>query len=150
VTRALAADMTVLGGAITLACLAVAVRARAAGAPWQSSLFVTLALAQLGIALSTRSSEPVWRQRWSGNPLLLLAVALSAALTVAGLYLAPLAALLHTDPLRASDLLVAAIAAALPAVAFEVLKAFRRRRVSPTAPWKGSSPPPGEDKDEGP
>jgi Ca2+-transporting ATPase len=127
VTRPLTVDIGLLGAAITAACLAVALWARAAGAPWQSCLFVTLALAQLAIALSTRSStEPMWRQRWSGNPLLLLAVALSAALTVAGLYVAPLAALLHTDPLRATDLLVAALAATLPALAFELRKALRR------------------------
>ena len=98
------------------------------GAPWQSSLFVTLALAQLAIALSTRSSiEPMWRQRWSGNPMLLLAVALSAALTVAALYVAPLAELLHTDPLQASELGLAALAAVVPALVYELLKAGRRR-----------------------
>ena len=112
--------------------------------PWQSSLFVTLALAQLGIALSSRSSTaPIWRQRWSGNPLLLLAVALSAALTVAGLYLPPLAALLHTDPLPASALLVATLAAALPALANELLKALRRRRPSGPARLRMMSAPAG-------
>jgi len=129
VTRPIGLDICLLGAGITAACLAVALQAQAAGAPWQSSLFVTLALAQLAIALSTRSSiEPMWRQRWSGNPLLLLAVALSAALTVAALYVPPLAALLHTDPLRASELLVAALAALGPALAYELLKALRRRQ----------------------
>jgi len=129
VTRTLATEITVLGTVITIACLGVAGWALAGGRPWQSMLFVTLALAQLGIAVVTRSStEPVWRMPWSANPFLAVAVALSAALVLAALYVGPVAAVLHTQPLPPSDLAIAALAATAPAIVFEVLKAWRRWR----------------------
>jgi Ca2+-transporting ATPase len=134
VTRRIGTEITLLAAVMTAACLAVAVYAHASGSPWQSMLFATLALAQLGVALSTRSdSQSLWRLRWSGNPLLLVAVALSAALTVAALYVPSLAAVLHTAPLTPGELAVATLAAAVPGVSFEVLKSARRygRRAHP-------------------
>jgi P-type Ca2+ transporter type 2C len=107
----------------------VAAWALARDRPWQSMLFITLALAQLGIAVVTRSSvRTVWRMPWSANPMLALAVAVSAALALAAIYADPLAAVLHTQPLPPGDLTVAALAATVPAIAFEALKARRRHR----------------------
>jgi len=40
----------------------------------------------------------------------------------------PVAAVLHTQPLPPDDLAIAALAATTPAIVFEVLKAWRRRR----------------------
>jgi Ca2+-transporting ATPase len=129
VTRTLAAEITLLATAITIACLGVAGWARAGGRPWQSMLFITLALAQLGIAVATRSStQAVWRMPVSANPMLALAVVVSAALAVAAIYLEPLAAVLHTQPLPPGDLAIAALAATVPAIAFELLKARHRHR----------------------
>jgi Ca2+-transporting ATPase len=128
VTRPLAAEIAVLAAAMTAASLALAAWGAAAGRPWQSMLFAGLALAQLGVAVSTRSAlQPLWRLRWSTNPMLGYAVALSALLTLAGLYLPPLAELLHTRPLSGAELGAALLAAAVPTVAFELLKAWRRR-----------------------
>jgi Ca2+-transporting ATPase len=59
--------------------------------------------------------------------MLIGAVAASAVLTLAGLYLPPLAELLHTQPLPAQDLLVVLVAALVPALVYEALKARRRR-----------------------
>jgi Ca2+-transporting ATPase len=64
----------------------------------------------------------------SANPMLALAVVVSAALAVAAIYLEPLAAVLHTQPLPPGDLAIAALAATVPAIAFELLKARHRHR----------------------
>src|SRR3954466_13133500 len=92
-------------------------------------LFASLAFAQLGVAVSTRSAlVPLWRLRLSTNPMLGWAVAGSAVLTLAGLYLPPLAELLHTTPLSGTELAAVLLAALPPTLVFETLKGGRRRR----------------------
>ncbi|MGZ4626698.1 MAG: cation-translocating P-type ATPase, partial [Kineosporiaceae bacterium] len=79
ITRTLAREIGVLAGTMTLASLALASWGIATGRQWQSMLFASLALAQLGVAVSTRSGLlPLWRLRWSTNPMLGYAVAASA------------------------------------------------------------------------
>jgi Ca2+-transporting ATPase len=150
ITRALAIEIAVLAAAMTTASLALAGWGAASGRHWQSMLFASLALAQLGVAVSTRSRlVPLWRLPWSTNPLLGYAVAASALLTLAGLYLPPLADLLHTQPLSAADLAAALLAAMVPTVVFELLKAWRRRQEQAPCrePMTGPSPLGGPDKD---
>jgi Ca2+-transporting ATPase len=132
VTRTLAAEIAVLASIMTAAGVALSTWAEATGRPWQSMLFASLALAQLGVAVSTRSAlVPLWRMHWSTNPMLGWAVAASAALTLAGLYLPPLAELLHTTPLSGTELAAALLAALPPTLVFETLKGWRRRHGSP-------------------
>jgi Ca2+-transporting ATPase len=126
ITRALGTEIALLAAVMTAAGLTLAGWG-ATGRDWQSMLFASLALAQLGLAASTRSALlPLWRLRWSTNPMLGYAVTASALLTLAGLYLPPLAELLHIRPLTAAELAAALLAAAVPTAVFEVLKAWRR------------------------
>lgn len=99
----------VLGALITAAGLGAGLWAeRRGGLPWQSILFLTLLTAQLGVCLGLREQ---WRTR--ENPLLPAAVAVSAALGAAALYVPALRSLLDTDPLDGWELLPALLAAAL-------------------------------------
>lgn len=128
-TRRTTVAVLLIGTATAVACLGLAWWARAEGRPWQTMLFVALCLAQLGIALVTRSDRlPVWRVRASANPLLLLAVALSALLLLGGVYLPGLSTLLGTQVLSGTELAIAVAAATLPAIAIEIVKAVHRAR----------------------
>jgi Ca2+-transporting ATPase len=73
--------------------------------------FVTLGLAQLGVALAVRAPR---RRGVPGNPWLGLAVAVSALLQLLAVAWAPLRTLLGTEPLPVSDLAVCLAAAAVP------------------------------------
>jgi P-type Ca2+ transporter type 2C len=95
-------QVLVLGAFVAAVSLLVAGTAHHAGRPWQTMLFVTLTSLQLSVALATRA-EP-----WSlANPFLLLMIAVSVLLIVAGIYLAPLRDLLGTLPLTTAELAVA-------------------------------------------
>ncbi len=108
------------GGAIAAGTLAVGVAGSASGWPWQSMVFLTLGLAQLGVALAVRAPRrPGVSNRWLG-----LAVALSVVLMLAGLYVGPLRTLLGTEPVSGVPLAVAVVAAVVPGL---VVAAFRRR-----------------------
>jgi Ca2+-transporting ATPase len=124
--------VTVAGALIAATVLAVGVGAHAAGRPWQSMVFVVLGLAQLGVALAVRAPRtgrrPAGRRFGrvrGGNPGLLVAVALSAVLQVAGVLLEPLRALLGTVALSPAELAACAAAALLPGLALR-LRRLRR------------------------
>src|SRR5581483_833272 len=94
VNRRCGLEVLVLGTVVTTGCLGLAVWAVGRGSPWQTMLFVNLSLAQLGIALTTRSdTRPLWRLSPSGNPFLYVAVATSASALLAALYTPVLRAL---------------------------------------------------------
>src|SRR5512132_3192652 len=97
-----------LGGIIAAITLGVGVWAQATGRPWQSMVFLTLGVTQLGVALGVRA-----RAGTAANPFLLVAVAAAFALQVAGLYLPPLRDLLGTQPLPLTDLVIACVPAIL-------------------------------------
>ena len=112
---------SVLGGGIAVATvtLAAGVLAHQDGRPWQSVMFVTLGLAQLGVALAARARPvPGATRNWS----LLAAVALSGILQVAAVLTEPLRVLLGTQPLTAVELLGCAVIAVLPGVGLRVLR----------------------------
>jgi Ca2+-transporting ATPase len=69
---------------------------------WQTMVFLTLGLSQLGVALALRA-----RPRTFVNPFLLVAIASAAVLQLCGVYLAPLARVLGTQPLTLEELGVA-------------------------------------------
>jgi Ca2+-transporting ATPase len=115
-TRVISVQILVLAAALTASSLGTAIWARHVGAPWQSCLFATLCLGQLGLALATRSdSIPVWRIPWRANPMLAITVLMSVGLVLAALYLPPLEHLLRTTSLTATELLVCLSAAVVPA-----------------------------------
>ncbi len=133
-TRRGAFDVVWVAGLITVSCLALAVWSAARGGPWQTLLFATLALTQLGVALTTRSDRtPFWRMAPAGNPFLFAAVATSLAATLAGIYLPGLSDLLGLEPLTAGELGLAAAVAVLPAILIELVEAARARREPRTA-----------------
>jgi Ca2+-transporting ATPase len=91
-----------LAGIIAVACLALGLWAQSTGRPWQSMVFLSLTCMQLGAALGLRA-----RLFTRQNPWLLVAVAGSLALALAGLYVPVLQALLSLQALAAGDAAVA-------------------------------------------
>jgi Ca2+-transporting ATPase len=137
-TRRGGLEVLVLGTTVAASCLGLAHWAITQERPWQTMLFSTLALAQLGIALTTRSDRcAVWRMSPAGNPFLYTAVGSSAAGLLAAIYLPGLHDLFGTTPLSLSQLGLCLAVAALPAVLIEITKAVRRAR--PRTPNSGTT-----------
>ena len=112
-----------LAAALSAVTLGVGAVALDRGLPWQSMVFVTLGLCQLGLALAVRPPGPRWR-----NPGLLGAVALSALAQVAAVALPPLRALLGTEPLTVPQLAACVMAAAVPALTYHAWSRWRDKR----------------------
>jgi P-type Ca2+ transporter type 2C len=130
-TRRTVAEILGVGALITAGCLGLALWAAAAGGPWQTLLFTTLAFAQLGVALTTRSDRiPFWRMSPAGNPFLFAAIAASLTATIAAVYLPGLSTLLATTPLSLTELGLAAAVAAAPAVLIELVELLRARQTT--------------------
>jgi len=110
----------VTGTLLMICSLSVGVAAMRAGWPWQSMVFMTLGLTQLGVALSVRAKGSGWR-----NPGLLGALALSALAQVAAVAFGPLRALLGTQPLTMAQLGVCLLVSALPAAGLLFWRAWR-------------------------
>jgi len=113
----------VAGTLLTICTLSVGTLAMWAGWPWQSMIFVTLGLSQLGVALAVRASGSGLR-----NPGLLAALALSALAQIAAVVIGPLRALLGTQPLTLMQLGVCALAALLPGGGLWLWKRWRWRK----------------------
>lgn len=109
-----------LGAAVTAVTIAVGVWAEHAGRAWQSLLFLTLLCAQLGVVTGLRR-----RVFTRANLFLPGAVLGSLGLGLLGLYVPFLRDILDTDALAATDLLVAALGAA---VGFAAARAGRWAR----------------------
>jgi P-type Ca2+ transporter type 2C len=96
-------------------------------------VFMTLALAQVFHLGNARSTEPVLQlARATANPSAIGAVALSLVLQLVAIYVDPVAAVLRVTPLGWRDWVVVLMFSAIPAVAGQFMKAFRRR--SQTSP----------------
>jgi P-type Ca2+ transporter type 2C len=104
--------VAVLGTTIAAVCLAAGAYAHGTGHPWQSVVFMTLALSQLATALTLR---PRGAAR-ATNGMLTGAVVLNVALTELAVAWQPLRELLHTSPLTAQELAFCAAAAVIPAI----------------------------------
>ncbi len=109
-----------ISAALTMVTLSAGTFGLHQGWPWQSMVFVTLGLCQLGMALAVRSPGT----RWS-NPGLLVAVAISAVAQIAAVALAPLRALLGTHSLTLTQLGVCALFAVVPALGYRAWKRWR-------------------------
>jgi Ca2+-transporting ATPase len=119
------------GVLIATTTLAVGWWAHTTARPWQTAVFLTLGLAQLGVALALRSSSP-------GLRFLDTAVACALALHIAAVYLPPLATFLGTVPLPFSDAAIITIAASFPALAVRISE-HRSPLPPPTPPADGRS-----------
>jgi Ca2+-transporting ATPase len=115
----LAIGVLVTGFGIAVVVLVAEIAGRVASAPWQSMAFVTLGLAQLGIALAVRARR---QPGLAGNPSLYAAVGLSAVLQVGAVQLPPLQRLLVTDSLSWGQWVVCVVAAVIPGLAVAVYR----------------------------
>jgi P-type Ca2+ transporter type 2C len=102
--------------------------ARAADWPWQTMVFTTLALLQLGHALAVRSERrSLFRLGHRSNPWIGWAVAVSAAAQLATVYLPALHGPFGTQTLTAAQLAVTLALSTTVFIAVEIEKAIRRR-----------------------
>jgi Ca2+-transporting ATPase len=97
-------------------------------AVWQTMVFTVLSLSQLASVMAMRSERrSLFEDGTGSNRPLLAAVAASAALQLATIYIPALRPVFHTEPLGAADLAVAFVLSSLPFVALEIEKKLRRR-----------------------
>ncbi len=110
--------------------------ARAADWPWQTMVFTTLALLQLGHALAVRSERRSWFELGHrSNPWIGWAVAASVLAQLATVYVPSLRDVFDTEALTIQQLAVVLVASSTAFVAAEIDKAIRRRpRSSSGAP----------------
>ena len=100
--------------------------------PWQTMIFTTLTLAQMGNALALRAhKESVFSIGILSNRLMVLAIALTIALQLALLYTSLGQRFFSTAPLSAENLAIGFGASLLVFVAVEVEKWLMRRGVIP-------------------
>ncbi|GAA4305931.1 hypothetical protein GCM10023162_09610 [Klenkia terrae] len=112
--RSLVTQLVANGLAVTVVCLAVAGISRAADGPWQTQLFISLAVAQLALALALRPAG-AWSRHRAGVPWLPVAVAVNVVLLAAAVLLPALSDLMGTEPLTALQTLAAVGPALVPA-----------------------------------
>jgi Ca2+-transporting ATPase len=118
-----------VGLTMAAVCLALLVGARAAGWPWQTMVFTTLALLQLGHALAVRSErESFFALGARSNLFLLAAVAGAVVIQLSILYLPGLQRLFHTQALGPVELGLVLVASTAAFVAVELEKWGIRRR----------------------
>jgi Ca2+-transporting ATPase len=92
-------------------------------ASWQTVVFTTLTLSQMGLALAVRSErDPLYRIGLFSNRALLGSVVLTFALQLAVVYLPPLQSVFKTVALSPADLLVAVLLSTVVFWAVEVRK----------------------------
>ena len=98
----------ILLGAI---CLAMGLWGHATGRPWQTMVFTSLALLQLGNALALRSDRrSVFSLGWRGNPFLLAVLVGTFAVQILLVYWPPAQAILATEALSMADLAIVLLA----------------------------------------
>ena len=108
--------------------LGLGVWGEANGRPWQTMIFTTLALLQLGNALAIRSERQSFFTLGPGtNKPLLWTVILTAAVQILIIYWEPLQNLLHTEALSAAELGIVLVVSTGVFWAVEIEKLVRRR-----------------------
>jgi Ca2+-transporting ATPase len=127
--RGLALHVLLVGLLMGLIPLGLALWGEATGRPWQTMLFTSLALLQLGNAMAVRSEEESLVSLGLGsNKPLLAAVGATLALQLLAVYWAPMGGLLGIEPLGSLELTVTLLASTGVLWAVEAEKAVRRRR----------------------
>ncbi len=97
--------------------------------PWQTMVFTTLVLAQMGNALAIRSnSQSLFSIGFFSNRLMVAAVTATFALQLALIYIPFLQKIFKTSPLTASQLAICLIASVVVFFVFELYKLFFRIR----------------------
>ena len=97
--------------------------------PWQTMIFTTLVLAQMGNALATRSSrDSLFKIGLFSNRLMVGAVMLGLVLQLLLIYVPVFQTVFKTQPLSMPDLFICLIASAVVFVVLELSKLVKRRR----------------------
>jgi Ca2+-transporting ATPase len=122
----------VVFGLMTVAMMMIAAQR---DEPWATMVFTTLCLAQMGHALSARSTLPLFQVNPFSNPALLGSVALTTLLQMLLLYVPALSNFFGTTPLHAEDLLLCIGFSLLFFLFLELEKIWRlwRRRANANA-----------------
>jgi Ca2+-transporting ATPase len=122
-----------IGVVFAVIVIALMLYAARLGAPWETMVFTTLCLAQMGHALSARSDLPLIQVAPFSNPWLLWAVALTSGLQMLLLYVPGLSKFFGTTPLSAHNLLVCVGFSLIFFLYLELEKIWRQWRRSTTA-----------------
>ena len=127
--RGLGQDILWIGLALGLASLGMGYWAwRVGDIHWQTMIFTTLTLSQMGNVLALRSDTQTLRQLGLfSNKLLLGSVVLTIGLQLAVVYVPFLQEIFETHPLPAGDLAVSLAMSAVVFFAVELSKEIRRR-----------------------
>jgi Ca2+-transporting ATPase len=97
--------------------------------PWQTMVFTTLVLSQMGNALAIRSNrESVFTVGLFSNRMMVFAILITFALQLALIYIPFLQNIFKTEPLSAQNLAICLAASAVVFVIIEVTKWISRRR----------------------
>ena len=124
-------DALVVGLLMAAVVLPLQALARGADWPWQTMVFTTLALLQLGNAVAVRSEHrSAFAMSVRTNPWLFVALAISAAAQLVTVYVPFLNDVFDTEPLDALQLGVVLVASTAAFGAVEVEKWWRRRALS--------------------
>jgi len=128
----------IVGLLMGFVCLGLGVWGEASGRPWQTMVFTTLALSQLGNALAIRSDrQSLFAQGLRSNLPLTWTVLITLAIQIAIIYMEPLQRLLHTESLSVLELSVVLVASTIVFWIIESEKLVRRlvggRSVAPAA-----------------
>jgi Ca2+-transporting ATPase len=127
-------SMGLLTGAVSLG---LGVWGYATGRPWQTMIFTSLALLQLGNALAVRSErQSLFRLGLASNRFLVWTVLGTLLLQLAVVYWPPARAALELQPLSLADLAVVLAASTTAFWAIEVQKLAARVRTRPNPPAK--------------
>lgn len=95
--------------------------------PWQTMVFTTLTLAQMGNALATRSNtDSIFKIGLFSNRLMVISVLVTFLLQMALIYVPFLQGFFNTEALALTDLLIALVISSTVFVAVEISKQFQR------------------------
>ena len=120
-------QVIVVGLLMGFVCLALGVWAEAADRPWQTMVFTTLALSQLGNALAIRSDrQSLFSLGLRSNMSLTWTVLATLAIQIVIIYWEPLQNLLYTEALTSFELIVVLVASTIVFWAVEGEKLVRR------------------------
>lgn len=116
-----------LMAAITLGIQAWSVNAN--NPNWQTMVFITLSLAQLGHVYSIRSNESIFSIGWLSNAPLFYTVTITFIIQLCTIYLPIGNKILKTHPLTLTELLISCSGAVLIFTAVEMEKKIRRLKL---------------------
>ncbi|MFA5835902.1 MAG: cation-translocating P-type ATPase [Bellilinea sp.] len=129
--RGLGIDILLIGSMLAAVSLAAGFWSRATGHPdnWQTMIFTTLTIAQMGNVMAVRSDlDSTFKIGFFSNRMLIGAVLLTVALQLAVIYVPFLQGIFNTRALPLIDLLVSLGLSALLFLGVEIVKWTRRRK----------------------